>query len=109
MEIQQRLELFLRRLAEAPPAGTAEDALQLVCRLMEEVEEEFCPVPRQTPAPDDFTGRMYAPQADYTDPTPGGGLSARTRKHQILCAKDGGIRIIHRPTDTVVLVKKGKR
>ena len=64
MDITQRLELFFRRLAEAPPAASAEEALRLVCRLREEVEEEFCAVPRENPPPEHFTGRMYAPQED---------------------------------------------
>ena len=109
MDIAQRLELFFRRLAEAAPSATAEEALRLVCRLIDEVEEEFCPVAKQTPAPEDFTGRMYPPQADYTKATAGGGLTARTRRHRIVCTKRGAITIIHIETEKVVLAKKGKR
>ena len=109
MEIQQRLELFFRRLAEAPPAATAEEALALVCRLMEEVEEEFCPVPKQTPAPTDFTGRMYPPQKDRIRLIEDGILRANTRHHRIFCRPNGAIDIWHLPTNTHTLSKLGKR
>lgn len=109
MDITQRLELFFRRLAGAPPAASAEEALQLVCRLMEEVEEEFCPLPKRTPAPKKFTGRMYPPQADRIYPTPGGAIEADTRRHQIYCAPDGRIAIFRKGSTTPVLNKPGRR
>lgn len=87
MNIQQRLDLFLRRLEEAPPAANADEAMSLVCRLIEEVEDELCPLPRQNPAPADFTGRMYAPQEDMIKPGLRGGLVATTRRHVIYSGK----------------------
>ena len=109
MDIAQRLELFFRRLAEAPPAGTAEEALALVCRLIEEVEDEHCPVPRETPAPTDFTGRMYPPQADKIYPASDGSIEADARRHQIYCGRDGRIAIFRRGSTTPVLNKPGRR
>ena len=108
MNIQERLTIFLRRLEAAPPAGNAEEALALVCRLIEEVEDEFCPLPRETPPPKDFSGRMYAPQPDHTDPTAAGGLMAATRRHLIYCGTDGRITILHRRSRAIALAKKGK-
>ena len=109
MDIAQRLELFFRRLAEAPPAASAEEALALVCRLMEEVEEEFCPLAKQTPAPKRFTGRMYPPQADRIYPAPDGSIEADTRRHQIHCAPDGRIAIYRKESTTPVLNKPGRQ
>ena len=109
MDIQQRLELFFRRLAEAPPAASAEEALRLVCRLIEEVENEHCPVPRETPAPSDFRGRMYAPQADRIERWPDGTIKAMTRRHRIYCCADGQINVFHKITKALVLNKAGKR
>ena len=109
MEIQQRLEVFFRRLAEAPPAANADEVLRLVCRLIEEVEDEFCPLRREEPPPEDFTGRMYAPQSDRTTPFGPDGLAAETRQHRVVCSANGGITIIHKPSDTTVLGKRGKR
>ena len=108
MDITQRLELFFRRLAEAPPAATAEEALRLVCRLIEEVEDECCPVPRETPAPIKPSGRMYPPQADNIFPLENGDIEAQTRRHSILCLRDGGIVAKHALKGETVLTKPGK-
>ena len=60
MNIQERLAIFFRRLEATPPATNAEDAMNLVCRLIEEVEDEFCPLPRENPPPGlRFTGRVH--------------------------------------------------
>ena len=64
MNIQERLQIFFRRLEAAPPADSAGEAMALVCQLIEQVEDEFCPMPRENPPPLVFSGRMYAPQAD---------------------------------------------
>jgi len=51
MEIHRRLEIFLERWRTAPACHTAEEALALVCGLIEEVEDEFSPGPREEPPP----------------------------------------------------------
>ena len=51
MDIPQRLAEFFHRLQAAPAAASAEEALALVCRLIEEVENEFCPLPREQQPP----------------------------------------------------------
>jgi hypothetical protein len=106
MEIHQRLEIFLERLQAAPACRTAKEALALVCRLIEEVEDQFSPVPREDPPPMLFTGRMYAPQPDSVREM-GGTLIAATRHHRIWCRADGGIRIAHVPSRETVLEKPG--
>jgi hypothetical protein len=108
MDIQERLAEFFRRLEAAPPASTAEEALRLVCQLIEEVEDELCPLPREEPPPTEFTGRMYAPQEDMVKPRLDGSLVATTRRHVIYCGSDGAIRIAHRFRRSTVLVKPGK-
>lgn len=85
MDIQQRLTEFFRRLQAAPPAANAGEALALVCRLMEEVEDELCPLPRGEPPPLRFTGRMYAPREDRIWPQPDGRILASARHHEINC------------------------
>ena|SRR5687767_8688835 len=108
MDIQERLAEFFRRLAAAPPAANAEQALALVCRLIEQIEDELCPVPRQYPAPRRFTGRMYPPKEDRIQRFADGRIIAETRHHLIHCRADGSISIIHVPTETRVLYKKGR-
>lgn len=86
--------MFFQRLEAAPPTGSAEEALALVCRLIEEVEDEFCPLPRETPPPMlRFTGRMYAPQKDRIFPLEDGGLLAEARRHRIFCHLDVGFEL----------------
>jgi hypothetical protein len=109
MNIQERLEIFHRRLEAAPPAASAEEAMNLVCRLIEQVEDEFCPVPRATPPPFFFTGRMYAPADDMIKPWSSGGLMASTRRHFIFCSRHGHIAIRHKLNRDVWFRKPGKK
>src|SRR5260221_9908412 len=89
MNIQERLAIFYERLAAAPPAKNAEGALELICRMLEEVEDEFCPVPKKDPAPQSFDGRMYLPQADNIRTGLKNWLWVRTRHHRIAIKPDG--------------------
>src|SRR5260221_5407808 len=93
MELYQRLEIFFARLQAAPPARNAEEALALICRLIEEVENEFCDIRRVDPAPQEPTGRMYPPQPDSIHRSGRGIIRIRTVGHIIICAPDGAIRI----------------
>src|SRR5437764_3144403 len=108
MNIQERLAVFVRRLEAASPGSSAEEAMNLVCHLIEAVEDEFCSVPRQDPPPLGFTGRMYAPRPDRTRQLPGGVLVAEARRHRIYCHRDGSIRIDYVPEKKTILVKRGK-
>lgn len=107
MEIHQRLQIFYERLAAAPPCSTAQEALALVCRLIEEVEDEFCPMPRHDPPPIARTGRMYKPQADSVRRLTGGVIQARTSGHVIFCRRDGSIAICRRGKVEVEFEKAG--
>jgi len=109
MDIQERLKIFYARLEAAPAAGTAEEAMDLVCRLIEEVEDQFCSLPRENPPPMAFSGRMYAPQPDRMRRLLQGQLVANTRQHRIYCQPDGQILIEHVPLRKPVLVKPGKK
>ncbi len=108
MNIQQRLDIFFQRLEAAPAAANTEEAMGLVCRLIEEVEDDLCFLPREDPPPTTFSGRMYAPQADHIKPDAAGGLQASTRRHLIRCAANGRITIIHKRRLTVIFTKPGK-
>jgi hypothetical protein len=110
MTISERLEIFFQRLRAAPPANTAEEAMALVCRLIEEVEDEFCPLPREMPPPSlRFTGRMYAPQKDRIWRLEGGQLVAVARRHRIYCQPNGAISIRDVHNGIVVLIKDGAK
>ena len=108
MDIHERLAEFLRRLHSAPAVGTSKEAFALICQLIEQVEDELCPLPRQNPPPAVFTGRMYAPLEDNVERFTNGLIVADTRHHRIYCRPDGGISIIHVPSRSPVLYKEGK-
>ena len=97
MELHERLRIFFERLRTAPSCASAEEALALVCRLIEEVEDEHCPVARQHPPPRTRTGRMYAPQSDLIFRLDDGSIRAETRRHIMIFFPDGSIRITGQP------------
>ena len=108
MEIQDRLKVFFDRLEKSENCSTAVAALALVSRLIEEVEDEWCPIPREDPPPMRFTGRMYAPQPNRVETRTNGSLVASTRHHRIYCFADSGIRIEHVPTHRTIFQKSGR-
>src|SRR5437870_3647858 len=89
MDIQERLTIFYARLQAAAPANNAEEAFRLICRTLEQVEDEFCPLPKKNPPPRTFDGRMYLPQGDNIRNREDGSLSVRTRKHRIRIMPNG--------------------
>lgn len=107
MEIQERLEVFYTRLRAAPACATAQEALALLCRLIEEVEDEFCSVPRQHPPPLSITGRMYAPHSDHVFPSPDGAIRAETRRHTMHLSPEGAIRIARFDSNDLEFSKPG--
>jgi hypothetical protein len=110
MDLHQRLAEFFKRLEAAPPADSAQEALDLVCRLIEQVEDELCPVPRRDPPPLVSTGRMYAPKEDHVKRFAGGLIIADARHHRIYCRVDGGISIVRmtRKWESIAFEKPGK-
>ena len=109
MDIQQRLQVFFSRLAQTPAAGNADEAMELICKLIENVEDELCPTPRREPPPLAFTGRMYAPQPDRMRRLTNGTLVADTRHHRIYCQPDGSLSIMHIPSRKTIVTKKGRK
>jgi hypothetical protein len=107
MDIHERLRIFFERLSAAPGCRSASEALALVCRLIEEVEDEHCPVARQNPPPRTRTGRMYAPQSDFIFPLDDSGIRAETRRHIMMFSADGSIRITATPPAKFEFSKKG--
>ena len=107
MELHERLDIFLARLQVAPACHTAEEALALVCRLIEEVEDEYCPIPRREPPPTEPTGHLYAPRADSIRTMPDGTIYAKARRHRITCLADGSITITSKRERSVAFAKLG--
>ena len=93
MDIQQRLEIFYTRLGNTPIAHDAEEAFRLICSTLEDVENEFCRVPKKNPPPQSFDGRMYLPQADNIWKSEDKSMWVRTRHNLVSIKSDGGFAI----------------
>ncbi len=107
--IRERLNELYRRLAAAPRAAAADDAFDLICRTLDEVEDEMSGIPKQTPPPPlrAPAGRLYPPQADRIVRQPDGTLVARTRQHVIRVGADGSIAIVSATKGVVEFTKSG--
>jgi hypothetical protein len=89
MTIQERLAILYSRLESAPAAKTPDEAFALICRTLEEVEEEFSPEPKKDPPPKFFAGRMYLPQQDNINTGTDNSVWVKTRHHRINIQLDG--------------------
>jgi len=109
LTIAQRLEEYYRRLNQLAPARSAAEAIEQVCRTLEEVEDELSGIPKQVPAPRPSMpdGRMYPPLEDFTVRLPDGRIEAKTRGHTIHLGVDGSIRIVNKRTGEVEFQKRG--
>lgn len=107
MNLHERLAVFFERLRAAPPCHDAEQAFTLVCHLIEEVEDEFCSIPREDPPPWHRTGRMYPPQNDLIFHERDGSIRAETRRHTMSFLPDGSIRITAVATGGIEFFKIG--
>jgi hypothetical protein len=107
--IRERLNELSRRLTVAAAPSTADEAFDLICRTLEEVEDELRGIPKQTPPPPlrAPAGRLYPPQADRIVRHPDGSLTARTRRHVILVGAGGSIAIVSATTGVVEFTKSG--
>lgn len=90
-----RLEIFIARLAGAPAALSELGALDLVCRILNDVEEEHSGIPFD-PSTRGSDGRMYPPQADSRrmDHQSPRVARYRTRGHHLLIGCNGAIAIL---------------
>jgi hypothetical protein len=90
----KRLQLFLSRLKDAPPATSAEEALESLARILNEVEDQHSGVENN---PDTWKddGRMYPPKENNRRDVPGRPSLRRYRsaKHNTFIGLNGSIRI----------------
>jgi hypothetical protein len=95
--MRERLEEFYRRLAALPRPSTADEALEQICRTLDEVEDELSGIPRANPPPQRWAtdGRMYPPQNDSIIRHADGRISADTRRHRIEIGSDGCVTVFH--------------
>ena len=98
--IRERLTEVYRRLKAHPRASSGAEALQQLCEVLEQVEDELSGVAQQEPSPSPvrFDGRMYCPEEDFVLRNPDGSLVALTRGHRIEIEANGSLRIINKLT-----------
>jgi hypothetical protein len=103
----ERLKIVFERLQNAPAAKAADEAMAIMNRVLEEVEDEFGGVPKD-PNPGLIpSDRMYPPEADNIARDPNGNIIANSRRHSTTFGKDGSIVITRRQTGVIVLRKAG--
>lgn len=104
----KRLEMLLERMEAAPPARSAEEALDLVAKILNAVEDEHSGVEYNPEAWKD-DGRMYPPKEDNRREVPDRPSLRRYRsaKHNTFIGSNGAIRI--QDLDGKVLLDKPGR
>ena len=91
----ERFEEFLRRLREADPVSSAEEALELLSNILNGVEDEMTDVPLD-PTRWQTDGRMYPPQSDSrrTVAERSNVARYRSRAHNTYIGDNGAIEIV---------------
>lgn len=105
---QERFRLFLTRLGKEPAASSMEEALFLIVKVLNAVEDEFSGVPY---SPDDYLddGRMYPPREDAARDVPGRPdlIRYRNRAHNTWVSQSGAIRITTVRDGEIIFEKVG--
>ena len=92
MEKRQRIAIFLERLRVTSPPRNAEEALALLERTLDEVEDEFSGQSRES-NPGLHSERMYPPMQDMIYPQEDGSLLCVSRRHTTTIFPDGSFTI----------------
>jgi hypothetical protein len=104
----ERLAEFIRRLREAPPVATFDEAYKLICDTINAVEDEMTTIPFD-PSKWQTDGRMYPPQFDNVRNVSGRSdvVRFRTRFHNIFIATNGAIQILDVNEEVLLFSKNG--
>ena len=104
---QDRVAEFLQRLASAPAARSGDEALRLISKTLDEVEDQLTDIPNQ-PQNWQTDGRMYPPQADNARELLGRTdvVRYRSRGHHTFIRDNGAIEI-RNFSGTVIFSKHG--
>jgi hypothetical protein len=102
---QERMELFVARLASKPPAMNGQQGLELLTTVLNQVEDELTNIPYN---PDNWMndGRMYPPQLDSVRlSSKPGVVRFRSRGHNTFIGLNGAIQI-QKIDDASILIDK---
>lgn len=96
---RERTNIFLKRLSAAPPSASEDEALAMLARILNGVEDEFTTIPND-PSQWKTDGRLYPPQIDNRFSVEGHDdiVRFRNRKHSTLVGANGAIKILKEGT-----------
>jgi hypothetical protein len=105
---EDRVEEFLRRLAQATAAASFEEAYELLCRTLNAVEDQLTTIPFD-PQSWQTDGRLYPPEMDNARAVEGheNVKRFRCRGHNTFIAVNGAIEIRAVRGDAVLFKKDG--
>ncbi|WP_162006864.1 RHS repeat-associated core domain-containing protein [Roseimaritima sediminicola] len=98
----ERLAEFYRRLANAPGAKSADEALDLIGKTLDDVEDAYSGVAKSKNPGLEYDGRMYPPQSDNIRRTSDGCIQVRTKGNRIDIGKKGDIEITDLDGNTIL-------
>ena len=106
---EERFEEFLRRLGDAPPAKTFDEAHRQLFNILNEVEDEMTSVP-YNPENWQTDGRMYPPLGDSIRSVPDHPLIKRfrSRGHNTFIGDNGSIEIQVISSKVTIFSKPGE-
>ena len=94
-----RLKIYTEMLKQSPPAKNATQALELLEKNMNAVEDAYTGVQKAMNPGLKYDGRMYAPRKDYTTKLANGSIEAETKGNIIKLSKDGDIEFFLKSKD----------
>ena len=109
----ERLKIFIKNLTEADSPSNPDEALDLINKTMDEVEDTYSGVkknPNAASMPNRDDGRMYGILDDtFVKRHEDGSLTARTKGNKIEVGSDGSIKILSKDGEKTFLDKPGKQ
>lgn len=108
MDQHGRFALFINELEAAEPATDAQEARNLLERVLNEVEDRHSGVPFD-PGAWRNDGRMYPPHDDFEYASAVAGVRLfKSKGHDIWFGSNGALRIARRGAGSVVIDKPGR-
>ena|GEM_PF-4140262 len=112
LPVPQRVKKLFKNLDDAKPAGSADEALDLINKTLDKIEDAYSGIvknPNADKMPNIQDGRMYGVLDDkFVKRNADGSLRAFTRKNVIVAEGDGSFKIFVRDKANKVNDQKGK-
>ena len=105
-----RLKIFASKLEKAVPASNQKEAINLINKTLDEVEEVHSGIKKAKGIPDRDDGRMYGILDEkYVTTLEDGTKIANTKGNRIILEKDGGFKIQTKDGSKTLIEKAGKK